>query len=68
VEPEGQLVKFRLLDEADRRFTYTVTASSTAGDYSFSGVLKNEDLVGVTIGGDTRVRIVAPVFSDREGL
>ena len=41
VQVTGQDVRFTLLGETS--FTYTVTASSQAGSYSFSGVLRNFD-------------------------
>ena len=40
VIPVGQDLQFTLLDETS--FTYTVTASSTAGNYTLSGVLKDD--------------------------
>jgi hypothetical protein len=40
-EVDAQTVRF-ILQGADKTFTYTVTASSTAGGYDFSGKLKTE--------------------------
>ena len=38
----GQMVLFALLD-VESPFTYTVTASGTAGTYNFSGQLRDSD-------------------------
>ena len=55
VQVSGQTITFTLLGETS--VTYTVTASDVPGDHTFSGVLSNEDLEGVDVGGDTTVRI-----------
>ena len=52
---EGQEVKFRLVGQTS--FAYTVTASDTAGSYTFSGVVKNEDREEATVGGDSGVTV-----------
>ena len=57
--PDGQKVTFRLFGESP--FTYTVTASDTEGDYAFSGVVRNEDRVEATVGGDSTVTVAVPV-------
>ena len=57
VEQSGQMVTFTLLGGGS--FTYTVTASGTAGAYDFTGVLSDSDRVGVDIGGDSQVTVVA---------
>ena len=49
VEVVGQTITFTLLAETE--FTYTVTASSIDRAYSFSGVLRNENLVERPVGG-----------------
>ena len=49
VTESGQAVTFTLLDETS--FTYTVTASDTAGDYAFEGVLTDEDDRPLAVGG-----------------
>ena len=41
---DADTVTFTLVDETS--FKYTVTASSTAGDYPFSGTLRDSDLEG----------------------
>ncbi|KKN43835.1 hypothetical protein LCGC14_0699270 [marine sediment metagenome] len=60
VTVEGQMVKFTLL--GDTSFSYTVTASSTAGTHTFSGILKDEDLTEPfpTVGGDTQIVVTTP--------
>ena len=58
VEQEGQVVTFYLF--GDDPFTYTVTASDTAGSYTFSGIVK--DSIGPaqpTVGGDSGVTVEA---------
>jgi len=42
-------------------FDYTVTASTTAATYSFSGVVKDEDKVEYAIGGDTDIEVSVAV-------
>ena len=61
VQVSGQTITFTLLEETS--VTYTVTASDVPGDHTFSGVLSNEDLEAVDVGGHTTVRIadVPPV-------
>jgi len=59
VDADGQVVKFTLL-EGDTTFRYTVTASGTAGSYSFSGTLKDEDKTEYDVGGDTQITVTAP--------
>ncbi len=54
VTPEDSTVKFTFMGDAVS-FDYTVTASTTAGTYSFSGVVKDEDKIEYTIGGDTTI-------------
>ena len=51
------------LQGADKTFTYTVTASSTAGDYDFSGKLRDEDRVDSVVGGASSVTVEAAAQS-----
>ena len=53
-------VKFTFMGD-EVSFDYTVTASTTAESYSFSGIVKDEDLNEVVIGGDTDIDIEASV-------
>ena len=53
----GREVRFSLLGQT--AFTYTVTASSAAGTYSFSGVLRNSDREDVPVGGALTIAVVA---------
>jgi hypothetical protein len=55
VDVTGQAVKFTLLGETS--FTYTLKASDIADTYSISGVLKDEDKVEYSIGGDGQVTV-----------
>jgi hypothetical protein len=48
-------VTFTLI--GDTTFTYTVTAPVAAGDYVFSGVLKNEDKIAYTVGGNDTIMV-----------
>ena len=41
-------------------FTYTVTASSTAGDYTFSGTVQDDEQDVRDVGGDTDVTVEPP--------
>ena len=56
VSEDGQTVKFTL-QGTDITFTYTVTASDTAGTHDFSGTLKDSDRVDTSVGGSSRVRV-----------
>jgi len=47
VSVSGQVARFTL--QGDSSFTYTVNASNTPGDYTFSGVLRDEDRVDHTM-------------------
>ncbi len=58
VNVTGQRARFTL--QGDDSFTYTVTASSTAGTYTFSGTLRDDDRNDVTVRGSTVVRVTAP--------
>ena len=57
-EVDARNVRFTL-QGADKTFMYTVTASSTADDYDFSGTLRDSDKVDSVVGGDTRVTVEA---------
>ena len=54
VTQDGNTISFTFMGDAVT-FDYTVTASTTAGTYSFSGVVKDEDKIEYTIGGDTNI-------------
>ena len=58
-EVDAVTVRFTL-EGADKTFTYTVTASSTAGDYEFSGMLKDSDRVDSVVGGASSVTVLEP--------
>ena len=53
----GREVRFSLFRQT--AFTYTVTASSAAGTYSFSGVLRNSDREDVPVGGALTIAVAA---------
>ena len=55
VQVTGQEVRFTL--QGDTSFTYTVTAPSTEGDYTFSGTLRDSDRVDHTVGGRSTVTV-----------
>ena len=55
VSETGQNVRFTLL--GDNSFTYTVTAPSAAGSYSFSGVLTTSDGQRVPVGGALSIAV-----------
>ena len=54
----GQTIKFTL--QGDSRFTYVVTASSTAGRHTFSGMLRDSDRTNHDVGGASSVTVTAP--------
>jgi len=56
-EEAGNKVKFTLLGDAS--FTYTVTASSVEGVYTFSGIIKDADMAEFAVTGDTTVTVGA---------
>ena len=58
-EIDARTVRF-ILQGADKTFTYTVTASNTAGPHTFSGMLRDSDRVNSVVGGATRVTVEAP--------
>ena len=51
----GQMVRFTL--QGDESFTYIVTAPSTEGPYTFSGMLRDFDRGNHEVGGDTEVTV-----------
>ena len=53
---EGQTVTFIFQGVVDP-FTYTVSAPTTAGTYSFSGSLSDEDRVSYMVGGETDITV-----------
>ena len=53
----GREVRFSLFGQT--AFTYTVTAPSAAGTYSFSGVLRNSDRKDVAVGGALTIAVAA---------
>ena len=55
VELAGQMITFTL--SGDASFTYTVTASSVEGVYSFDGVLTPVGGEGLPVGGDSAVTV-----------
>ena len=55
VMESGQDVTFTLIGEES--FTYTVTASDTEGDYSFSGIVRDFEKNEVDVGGDTDITV-----------
>ena len=54
----GQKVRFTLFGESS--VSYTVTAASSGGSYSFSGILRDDDEMDHVVGGDTDVSVSAP--------
>jgi len=58
VTEEGDTVSFTFMGDGVA-FDYTVTASTTAGSYSFSGIVKDEDLNEYTVGGDTGITVAS---------
>ena len=57
VEITGQTAKFVLFGETS--FSYTVTASGTAGQHTFSGTLTDDDNAVYDVGGDIHVAVNA---------
>jgi hypothetical protein len=57
-ELSGNQVRFTLQGEAS--FTYTVTASGTAGSHTFSGTLRDIELDDYPVGGASSVTVEAP--------
>jgi hypothetical protein len=66
VTDAGQTVTLSLIGTASpTTFTYTITASSAEGDYSFTGVFSGVDanfdaFSGVQVGGDSSITVAAP--------
>ena len=61
VSQDGQDVQFFLF-QADS-FTYTVTAPTGAGDYTFSGTVQDDEQDERDVGGDTDVTVEPPPTS-----
>ena len=59
VDSTGNPVVFNLMGESS--FDYTVVASATDGTYTFSGIIKNEDLMEYAI-TDTSIVVLPPVM------
>ena len=57
VSVQDQTVRFTLA--GDEEFTYKVTASSTEGDYTFVGILKDENRDSYPVGRDAVVTVTA---------
>jgi hypothetical protein len=57
-DPADRTVRFTLL-APDTTFKYTVTAASTEGDYTFSGILKDVDQIDELITGPSVVTVAA---------
>ena len=62
VTEENSTVKFTFIGDSVS-FDYTVTASTTAGTYNFSGIVKDEDTVEYAIGGDSDITVGAPALA-----
>ena len=58
MELSGNMVRFTL--QGDTSFTYMVDASSTAGNYTFEGTLRDEDQQDHAVGGDSTVTVGTP--------
>ena len=58
IAQEGQLILFNLF--GDTSFIYVVTVPTTAGQYTFSGVVKNVDREERTISGHRQFRVGPP--------
>ena len=58
VSEDGQIVKFTL-QGTDITFSYTVTASDTAGSHDFSGTLRDDDRDDHDVGGAASVTVTA---------
>ena len=58
VAEEGQAVRFSLF--GDSSFTYFVTVSTTEGQYTFTGVVKNADRDERRVTGHTQFRVGPP--------
>jgi len=56
VQVTGNVVKFVLMGETS--FTYTVTAATVEDTYTFSGTIKDENLIEYPIYGDTAIVVV----------
>ena len=55
---DGTTLRFTLIGEASIAFTYTLTAPTTEGLYSFDGILRDADRMDHPIGGTSRIAVV----------
>ncbi|MCY3918552.1 MAG: cadherin domain-containing protein, partial [Chloroflexi bacterium] len=62
-EDGSQKVTIRLLAAGPQTRTYTVTAGSTPGNYTFSGTIADVNRDSRAVGGDSTVTITAPPAS-----
>ena len=63
---DGQVLTFTLIGETS--FTYTVTASDTEGDYSFTGILSDIDKNEVDVGGDADITVVVRIHDGGQAV
>jgi hypothetical protein len=59
ISQTGQQVRFIFQGRTVDPFTYTVTASSTPGTYTFSGELRDDDTNSHAVGGDTSITVTS---------
>ena len=62
VEVSGQQVKFTFMGDGIS-FTYSVEAPSTEDNYTFAGIVKDENRVEYPIGGDQEIAVGAPTVT-----
>ena len=55
---EGNMVTFNLTNETS--FEYTVMASMMEGDYTFSGIIKDEEANESPVGGNSLIEVLLP--------
>ena len=59
VTVDGQQVSFSIISGSGS-FTYTVTASSVVGEYTFSGIIRDFDQDEAPVGGDSDITVGTP--------
>ena len=59
VTVDGQQVSFSIISGSGS-FTYTVTASSVVGEYTFSGIIRDFDQDEAPVGGDSEITVGTP--------
>ena len=59
VTVDGQQVSFSIISGSGS-FTYTVTASSVEGEYTFSGIIRDFDQDEAPVGGDSDITVGTP--------